>query len=71
MLRTSTRWRRLPQGTAAEYDAAAPFGRSVAATVPFAVMWVIALAYSVSQIFEYGDKFQCEAELCTPGFDFF
>jgi len=46
-------------------------GRSVAATVPFAVMWVIALAYSASQIFEYGDHFQCEAELCMPGFGLF
>ena len=46
-------------------------GRSVAATVPFAVMWVIALAYSISQIHEYGDQFQCEAQLCMPGFGLF
>ena len=46
-------------------------GRSVAATVPFAVMWVIALVFSVSQIHEYGDHFQCEADLCMPGFGLF
>lgn len=46
-------------------------GRSIAATAPFAVMWVIALAYSVSQIYEYGDQFQCDAELCCPGSGFF
>ena len=43
-------------------------GRSVAATVPFAIMWVIALVFSVSQIHEYGDHFQCEVDLCMPGF---
>ena len=46
-------------------------GRSVAATVPFAVMWVIALVFSVSQIHEYGDHFQCEADLCMPGVGLF
>lgn len=46
-------------------------GRSVAATVPFAVMWVIALVFSVSQIHEYGDNFQCEVDLCMPGFGLF
>lgn len=47
------------------------FGCSIAATVPFAVMWVIALAYSSFQIQEYGDQFHCEAELCMPGFELF
>jgi hypothetical protein len=47
------------------------FGRSVAATVPFAIMWVITLAFSVSQIRECGDQFQCDAELCMPGFGLF
>lgn len=47
------------------------FGRSTAATAPFAVMWVIALAYSTFQIQEYGDQFRCEAELCMPGFELF
>lgn len=46
-------------------------GRSVAATVPFAIMWVITLAFSVTQIREYGDQFQCDAELCMPGFGLF
>ena len=46
-------------------------GRSVAATVPFAIMWVIALAFSITQIREYGDQFQCHAELCMPGFGLF
>lgn len=46
-------------------------GRSIAATVPFAVLWVIALSYSTFQIREYGDQFQCEAELCIPGFGLF
>jgi hypothetical protein len=46
-------------------------GRSVAATVLFAIMWVIALVFSVSQIHEYGDHFQCEADLCMPGFGLF
>lgn len=46
-------------------------GRSIAATAPFAVMWVIALAYSTFQIQEYGGQFHCEAELCMPGFELF
>lgn len=46
-------------------------GRSVAATAPFAIMWVITLAFSVTQIREYGDQFQCDAELCMPGFGLF
>ena len=46
-------------------------GRSIAATVPFAVLWVIALAYSTFRIQEYGDQFRCEAELCMPGFELF
>jgi hypothetical protein len=46
-------------------------GRSTAATVPFAVLWATALAYSLFQIGEYGDNFHCEAELCMPGFELF
>ena len=46
-------------------------GRSVAAPVPVAIMWAITLAFSVTQIREYGDQFQCDAELCMPGFGLF
>lgn len=46
-------------------------GRSTAATVPFAILWVIALAYSLFQIRQYGDNFHCQTELCMPGFELF
>lgn len=46
-------------------------GRSVAASVPFAVMWVIALALSITQIREFGGTYYCEVELCMPDFGLF
>ncbi|MFW0785116.1 hypothetical protein AAFP35_11380 [Gordonia sp. CPCC 206044] len=46
-------------------------GRSLAATVPFAITWAIALAYSVSQVREYGGHYRCDVELCMPDFELF
>lgn len=46
-------------------------GRAIAATVPFAILWVTALAYSLFQIRQYGDNFHCQAELCMPDFELF
>jgi len=46
-------------------------GRRIAATVPFAVMWMVALAYSISQMQEYGGEFHCDDDLCMPDFGLF
>ncbi|GAC69562.1 hypothetical protein [Gordonia soli] len=44
------------------------FGRSVAATIPFALMWAAALAFSISQVRAYSGRFFCESEFCIPDF---
>ncbi|WCB39463.1 hypothetical protein [Gordonia polyisoprenivorans] len=48
-------------------------GRSVAATVPFAIMWALALAYAISQIRMFSGQFNCgpEVDLCIPDFGLF
>ncbi|SIR98709.1 hypothetical protein [Williamsia sterculiae] len=43
-------------------------GRGVAATVPFAVMWMSALTFSIFQVREYSGEYVCEDELCIPDF---
>ncbi|QTI69785.1 hypothetical protein [Gordonia polyisoprenivorans] len=47
------------------------FGRSVAATGPFAAMWAMAMAFAISQAREYGGEFSCRVELCMPDFGLF
>ncbi len=48
-------------------------GRSVAATIPFALMWALTLAYSIVQIRAFSGEFTCgpEVELCIPDFGLF
>lgn len=46
-------------------------GRQAAATLPFAVMWIVVIIYSTFQIDEFGGDFHCDADPCMPDFGLF
>ncbi|MGV9480234.1 hypothetical protein [Gordonia aichiensis] len=46
-------------------------GRSPAATVPFAIVWLLGIAFSITQIHQYSGKYVCTIELCMPDFGLF